>query len=123
MMCAIRSRVGSMDKRSRSTRIRGTRGNGYLPIAALMAVLLLWMLGAGTATAAAPGKCSVKNAETGRTVARLQQAVRAAGAGDRLVVRGTCTGGTLVNKDLAIVGVETRRTGRPSWMALATPGS
>ena len=37
----------------------------------------------------------------------------AAKPGAHLVVKGTCLGGTFIDKSLAIRGVKTRRTGKP----------
>ena len=46
--------------------------------------------------------CKVHNLNSGADRASLQRAVRAAAAGDALLVQGTCTGTTLIDKDLDI---------------------
>lgn len=83
----------------------------WLLISAL-AVALLVTLGASSASAATSATCSVANPDSGRTYTRLQQAVDAAKPGAHLIVMGTCHGGTFINKDLAIVGKSTKRTGK-----------
>jgi hypothetical protein len=54
----------------------------------------------------------VRNAETGQRYSKLQAAIGAASAGDRIEVRGTCRGTTTVDRDLAIKGVWTTAWGR-----------
>jgi len=84
-----------------------------LVIAAMLALALILTLEASPAAVASPETCRVTNTDSGRTYTRLQQAVRAAKPGARLIVKGTCHGGTSINKDITIVGKKTKRTGRP----------
>lgn len=65
------------------------------------------------AAAASPTACRVKNLDTGVTRVSLQKAVRAASAGDRLKVKGTCVGTTRISKRLTIFGVRTATSGKP----------
>lgn len=57
-----------------------------------------------TATLHGSTPCRVRNTTRGRTDTSLQKAVRAAAAGDKLLVTGTCTGTTTIGKDLTIAG-------------------
>ena len=68
--------------------------------AATTAAMLLSTLPAGMATATAD--CKVHNLGKGIDRDSLQKAVRAADAGDALLVQGTCTGTTRIDKDLDI---------------------
>ena len=77
------------------------------------ATLMLALLTAAPVAAASPTACRVKNLDTGVTKARLQTAVWSARAGDRLTVKGTCRGTTIINKDLTISGVRTAASGKP----------
>ena len=70
-----------------------------LAVAAAVA-LLSSALPAGMATAKAETDCKVHNLGKGIDRNSLQKAVRAADAGDALLVQGTCTGTTLIDKDL-----------------------
>ena len=83
-----------------------------LPLAVLLAFLMLLTLEASPAAAASSKACRVRNTSTGQTYKRLQQAVKAAKPGARLVVKGTCHGGTFIDKSLAIVGTTTERSGK-----------
>jgi hypothetical protein len=78
-----------------------------------LAVALLMALGATSASAARSATCSITNKDSARTYTRLQQAVDAAKPGARLVIEGTCQGGTFIDKDLVIIGKRTERTGKP----------
>jgi hypothetical protein len=78
-----------------------------------LAVTLLVTLGTTSASAAKAAICTVKNTDSGTTCTRLQQAVDAAKPGARLVVKGVCHGGTVIDKDLVIVGVRTDGTRKP----------
>jgi hypothetical protein len=73
---------------------------------AIVALALLMALGATSASAAAPD-CRVQNTITGKTYKALQPAVDAAKRGDRLTVKGLCRGGTVIDGDLVIVGLQT----------------
>ena len=85
-----------------------------LAIAAIIVALALDVtLGATSAWAASPSACVVTNTDSGRTYPRLQTAVDAAKPGARLVVRGTCHGGTFINKSITVAGQQTERTGKP----------
>lgn len=59
---------------------------------------------AATAETAPVPTCWVKNTTTGATGADLQAAISAAGAGDKLVVRGVCTGNFSISRDITLVG-------------------
>jgi hypothetical protein len=94
----------------------GRTGAGPPAVLAFMAVLVLvgTMLATDVkAATAAPRICRVTDLDTGRSTGSLQRAVRAASAGDRLVVRGTCRGVTSIGKDLDIRGVRAATSGRP----------
>lgn len=77
------------------------------------ATLMLALLTATPVAAASPTACRVKNLDTGVTKARLQTAVWSARAGDRLTVKGTCRGTTIIKKDLTIRGIRTAASGKP----------
>ncbi len=64
-------------------------------------------------SAASYPACRVTNRSSAQAYPRLKLAVRHARRGDRLTVRGTCPGGTFINKDLTIIGLRTRRFGEP----------
>lgn len=82
---------------------RARRVGGVLAVAAA-AALLLSALPGSVATAASPTACKVRNLDSGVGRDSLQRAVWAASPGDHLAVRGTCTGTTLIRKDLHIEG-------------------
>ncbi len=88
------------------------RSIATLVVAALVLVFVL-TLEASPAAGASRKACRVKNASTGQTYTRLQQAVDAAESGQALIVKGTCVGATEFRKDLVIKGVKTRRWGKP----------
>jgi peptidoglycan/xylan/chitin deacetylase (PgdA/CDA1 family) len=67
-----------------------------------------------------PTACRVRDRDTGVVKASLQAAVDAAHRGDRLTVRGRCTGSTLVDRSLTITGIERDGSGPPT---LVTSGS
>lgn len=78
-------------------------------------LLLLAQMMAVTPAVAAPAKaCRVTDLDSAQTYSRLQPAVEAAKPHARLVVRGTCRGGTLIDADLSIVGTPTVRSGKPT---------
>jgi hypothetical protein len=62
----------------------------------------------------------VLNKETRRSDDVLQIAVNAASDGDRLAVRGTCQGGTVVEKGLVIEGIRTSALGKPTLSGAGT---
>jgi len=75
----------------------------------LTALTVALLLGAlpGSAVAASNAKtCKVTNVTQGISRDSLQRAVWAARAGDTLLVAGTCTGTTLIKKDLTIAWLE-----------------
>ena len=84
--------------------IRARRLGRVLAIA-IAAALLISALPGSVASAASPRACKVYNLdqEIGRNT--LQRAVWAADPGDRLAVRGRCTGTTRIGKDLRIRGM------------------
>lgn len=84
--------------------IRARRLGRVLAIA-IAAALLISALPGSVASAASPRACKVYNLdqEIGRNT--LQRAVWAADPGDRLTVRGRCTGTTRIGKDLRIRGM------------------
>jgi nitrous oxidase accessory protein NosD len=55
----------------------------------------------------------VTSLDTGVTKASLQKAHNAAKAGQRLTLRGTCTGVTTLRKSLTISGIRTKPSGKP----------
>ena len=59
---------------------------------------------AATAETAPLPTCWVKNTTTSATGADLQAAISAAGASDKLVVRGVCTGTFSISRDITLVG-------------------
>ncbi len=71
-------------------------------IAAAAAMLVSGVPAASSATSAAA--CKVTNTATGAVRGNLQRAIRAASPGDRLVVQGTCTGTTIIDRDVTIGG-------------------
>jgi hypothetical protein len=100
----------------RFTTTHGLRATGdvrWLLTAAIVALVLVMVFGAASASAASPTSCRVQNTDSGRAYARLQQAVDAAKPGARLVVKGVCHGGTFIDKDIAIRGLKTSKTGKP----------
>jgi len=60
--------------------------------------------GAAPAASAASTTCLVVDTNANLSYMSLQDAVNAAAAGDTLFVKGTCTGGTGIDKDLTISG-------------------
>jgi nitrous oxidase accessory protein NosD len=66
------------------------------------------------AAGSSPTACRVSNVETGIVRRSLQAAVSAASPGDRLTVRGTCRGSTVIGKALRIRGIETATSGPPT---------
>jgi hypothetical protein len=70
----------------------------------MAASVLVMTVAMGSVVVAAPKACRVEVARTGRTYPALQAGVDAARKGDRLVVRGTCVGPTVIDKGLVITG-------------------
>ena len=83
---------------NRLTPTHGHLGVRPLLLAGLAVVTCITTLGATSASAAKSATCTVTNTDTGRTFPRLQQAVDAAKPGAHLVVKGTCLGGTFIDK-------------------------
>jgi peptidoglycan/xylan/chitin deacetylase (PgdA/CDA1 family) len=67
-----------------------------------------------------PTACRVHNVDSGITEPSLKRAVRAASAGDRLTVRGTCVGTTRIGRDLTISGVRIEASGPPTLDGIGT---
>jgi hypothetical protein len=63
---------------------------------------------------AAPTACRVRNTASDQVSTRLQSAVDAARDDERLTVRGTCTGATVIDKDMVIKGIST--SGEPATL-------
>ena len=97
-----------MDKR-----LTATHGIWQPFLAAIVALALVMTLGATSASAASPSACRVQNTVTSKTYTVLQAAVDAAKKDDRLTVRGTCHGTTVISRDLVIEGVLGRGADRP----------
>ena len=93
------------------TRLTATHGIWRLLVTGIVALPLVMTLGAAPVSAAAPD-CRVQNTDTGKTYQALQAAVDAARDGDRLTVRGTCVGATVIDSRLVIQGISTKRSGR-----------
>ncbi len=91
-----------------------THGWLRLLVATALVLVLILTLEASPAAGALAKACRVRNADTGRGYATLQQAVDAARRGDRLTVRGICRGTTVIDKDLVIVGERTESSGKPT---------
>jgi predicted outer membrane repeat protein len=91
----------------RLTTIHGLRATRvWRPVAALLvAVALVAMLGVTSVSATSATACRVQNTDTGKSFTALQPAVDAAKRGDRLTVRGTCRGRTIIDRSIVIVGV------------------
>lgn len=92
--------------------VGGVRPSAPLLLASALLAALLVTLGSTPAAASPPGACRIRNNTSGDVYTRLRQAVRRARPGDRLVVSGTCRGGTFINKDLTIKGRASLRSGR-----------
>ena len=86
----------------------------------IAALALVVALGTTSASAASPTACRVQSTDTGKTYGALQPAVDAASKGDRLTVRGTCRGGTVIDKDLVVEGVQGGQPGKPTLSGVGT---
>ena len=112
----VKQGSGDMDARPMATHHLGTRhipDASRMTIAAIVVLAVAVTLGAAPASAGTPGDCVVRNGRVDRAYKRLQPAVDAARRGDRLTVRGTCRGSTIIDRKLAIVGVPSQELGRP----------
>jgi hypothetical protein len=74
---------------------------------------LAMALGATPGSAATSNGCRVQNTDTGRSYAALQAAVDAAKRHDPLTVKGTCHGGTFIDRSLVIQGIRAGRSSKP----------
>lgn len=82
--------------------------------AAVLALGLLVGVTIVQSAASARPPCLVSNERTNRVSPSLQQAVDAAAAGDTLLVKGTCFGSSIIEKDLTLQGVSTKQFGAPT---------
>ena len=92
---------------------RRIQARSRIAIATIVVLVVGMTLAAAPTSAGTPGDCVVRNGRTDRAFKRLQPAVDAARRGDKLTVRGTCRGSTIVDRKLAIVGVTSQEFGRP----------
>ena len=86
------------------TRLTSTHGIWRRLIAASVVLALVMALGATSVSAVSPTRCRVRNLDTGVLQTSLQEAVDLASPGQRLTVKGTCQGTTVIDKDLSIRG-------------------
>lgn len=91
----------------RSRRLRALAGAVLLAVVATVPAVVPVAVGAEP-------PCTVTNLTRGGTAGTLAKAVKAATAGDRLQVKGTCYGSTTIGRDLTIVGRRTAATGTPT---------
>jgi hypothetical protein len=77
----------------------------------LLIAAALQAVGATPTWAAPLPACRVTNASGSESFTTLQAALGAASRGDRLVVRGTCSGGASIDKGIVVVGLASERTG------------
>jgi len=96
------------------TRLTITQGMWRSLIAAIVALALVMALGASSASAASPPACRVQDTDSGKTYQALQVAVDAARRGDRLTVKGTCVGKTVIDRNVVLVGVQGPGSGKPT---------
>jgi parallel beta-helix repeat protein len=82
--------------------------------AAMLALGLLVGVSIVQSAASARGPCLISNERTHRVSRSLQQAIDAAAAGDTLLVKGTCLGASLIDKNLTLQGVSTKQFGAPT---------
>jgi hypothetical protein len=95
------------------TRLSTTHGTWRLLVAGIFALALTMVLTIPAAAASATS-CRVQNTDTGETYPALQPAVDAASRGDRLTVRGTCVGKTVIDRNIVLVGIRTPTSGKPT---------
>jgi hypothetical protein len=81
-----------------------------LVFALALAICGLAVHGAGSA----PPACLVSNERTDFGARSLQDAIDAAAAGDALVVKGICFGGSIIDKNLTLKGVSNPAFGEPT---------
>jgi len=74
-----------------------------IQIAATMLVALIMLVPA--VAVAKPGLCKIVNQTAGTNWSSLQSAVNSAFPGDKLILKGTCYGTTVINKDLELTGL------------------
>jgi parallel beta-helix repeat protein len=79
--------------------------------AAVLALGLLVGVSIVQGAASARPSCLVSNERTKTGSRSLQEAIDAAAAGDTLVVKGTCFGSSLIEKDLTLQGVSNKQFG------------
>jgi hypothetical protein len=99
--------AGGQHMPTTASRIRAT-------LSLITALAMVATIFAAPASAASPTACRVKNISTGVTKPSLQKAVKAAKAGHRLTLRGTCKGRTTFAKSLSVKGVRTAKSGAPT---------
>lgn len=80
---------------------------------AALSLMALAVVPPVAATATGP-MCSVRNTTRGTSHSSMKKAVTAAATGNRLELRGTCSGQITIGKNLTIVGVRTNATGTPT---------
>jgi predicted outer membrane repeat protein len=83
----------------------GRSWKGRIRAALVLAVLSLTLVPTPVAQAGSGIPCSVRNVTQDTRDTSFRRMVAAAHRGDRLRVRGTCSGGVTIRKDLVIVGV------------------
>ena len=87
---------------------------GRAVVVAILATVLTALLPAVPAAAISSTACRVTNVGTGVVRTALAPAVTAAGKGDVLTVRGTCTGGISIAKRIELRGVRPPGAGVPT---------
>jgi len=88
-----------------------------IAISIVAAVGLAMTVPSGSVSAASPRACKVRNVTRGGSYSKLGAAVKAARLKDKLTVRGTCKGSTIIRrKSLTIVGIRSRRSGTPTLL-------
>lgn len=92
--------------------VRRVRRSSVAAVAALSLVALA-VIPPVASTATGP-TCSVRNTTRGTSHSSMQRAVTKARAGNRLELRGRCSGPIAIGKNLTIVGVRTSATGTPT---------
>jgi Right handed beta helix region len=79
--------------------------------AAVLALSLLAGISIVQGAASARPSCLVSNERTKTGSRSMQEAIDAAAAGDTLIVKGTCFGSSLIEKDLTLQGVSNKQFG------------